>query len=135
MTTTTTETEIKATIDRLMTAGTTADLRALDAIYHDDMRIEMIDTEGGLVQTDKPTFIAMMQQMAEASSGADNSWARYNGVEGDAAEGHVLITRKVTLGGESKILKLSIDLVHEDDRWQVIREVVFARPNPHVAMS
>lgn len=93
--TTTIETEVKATVDRLIMAGTPADLRALDAIYQDDTRIEMIDKEGGLAQADKPTFIAMMQQLVEASSGTNNSWARYKVVEGDAAEGHVLITRKV----------------------------------------
>ncbi|MGZ2259020.1 hypothetical protein [Roseobacter sp. A03A-229] len=95
----------------------------------------MIDTEGGLAQTDKPTLITMMQQMVEAGAGADNAWARYNVVESNAAEGHVLITRKVTLDGDNEILELSIDLVHEDDRWQVIREVIAERPNPNVAMA
>ncbi|WP_136660205.1 hypothetical protein [Nitratireductor sp. XY-223] len=122
--------EIRATIDALIIAGTTSDLGGLDRIYHDNMNIVMIDTDGNLTRADKPTFIAMLKEMVDQSDGAANDWAEYNVVEASGDAGHVLITRKVNLGGDDRILVLSIDLVFENDRWQVTREVIFARPNP-----
>lgn len=125
--------EIRATIEALIQAGTTHDLSGLDAIYHDDMKVRMLDIDGTLNQADKPSFIAMLKEMVTASKGAANTWARYNIVEAQGDQGHVLITRKVNLGGENRILELSIDLIRESNRWQVIREVIFARPDPDFA--
>lgn len=129
MTTDTKVLEIRATIEALIKAGTTSDLSELDAIYHDTMNIHMIDTDGNLMQSNKADFIAMLQDMVDRNNGAANTWAEYNAVEANGDRGHVLITRKVDLGGENRILVLSIDLVFEDDRWQVTREVIFSRPN------
>ena len=122
--------EIRERIEELIKAGTSGDLSSLDSIYHDDMKTHMIDTDGNLAQADKPAFIAMLKEMIDANKGVDNSWAEYNAIEAEGENGHVLVTRKVTLGGENRILVLSIDLVFEDRRWQVIREVIFSRPNP-----
>lgn len=122
--------EIRATIDALIQAGTTSDLKGLDGIYHRSMRIHMIDTDGNLTQANKPDFIAMLKEMVERGNGPANTWAEYNSIEADGDTGHVLITRKINLGGANRILVLSIDLVLEDARWQVTREVIFARPDP-----
>ncbi|WJY21778.1 hypothetical protein QTA57_00785 [Fontisubflavum oceani] len=90
----------------------------------------MIDTDGTLAEFDKPGFIDMLAETVRESAGVDNTWAKYNAIHADGAHGHVLITRKVQLGGEDKTLVLSIDLAQEDARWQVTREVIFVRPNP-----
>lgn len=121
---------IKVTIEALINAGTTNDIRGLDQIYHDDMRIHMIDTDYNLIQHDKPGFIAMLEGMIDAKGGAPNTWAQFNEIEAKGSDGHVLITRKVKMGNADRVLVLSIDLIFEDDRWQVIREVIFSRPNP-----
>ncbi|MEM9631344.1 MAG: hypothetical protein AAGA50_08465 [Pseudomonadota bacterium] len=121
--------EIRETIEDLIKAGTTADLSGLNDIYHDDMKVHLIDTDGNLAQADKPSFISMLKRMIESSEGIDNTWAEYNSIDADGDKGHVLITRKVTLGGERRILVLSIDLTFEDARWQVVREVIFSRPD------
>lgn len=121
---------VRETIEALINAGTTADLSALDLIYHDSMQTYMIDTDNTLLQNDKPAFIAMMKSMVEQSGGKPNKWAEFNLVTAGDNHGHVLITRKVAFGDDDRILVLSIDLVFEDDRWQVTREVIFNRPNP-----
>ncbi|MEP3785800.1 hypothetical protein [Ascidiaceihabitans sp.] len=54
-------------------AGTTNDINALHQIYHDDMRIHMIDTDDNMVQHDKPGFIAMLEGMIDANRGASNT--------------------------------------------------------------
>lgn len=123
-------TAIRNTIEALITAGTTNDISALHQIYHDDMRIHMIDTDYNMIQHDKPGFIAMLEGMIDANRGAPNTWAHYNAIEANGTDGHVLITRKVKMGDADRVLVLSIDLALEDDRWQVTREVIFSRPNP-----
>lgn len=123
-------TAIRETIEALIDAGTTGDVDALNLIYHDTMQTYMIDTENTLMHNDKPAFIAMMKDMAESSGGKPNKWAEYNLITADGDQGHVLITRKVAFGDDDRILVLSIDLLFEDDRWQVTREVIFNRSNP-----
>ena len=121
---------IRETIEGLINAGTTSDLSALDQIYHDTMTTYMIDTDSNLIQHDKPGFIAMLKGMVANNDGKPNKWAKYNSITADGDHGHVLITRKVAMGDDDRILVLSIDLLFEDDRWQVTREVIFNRPNP-----
>ena len=89
----------------------------------------MIDTDGNLARFDKPSFIEMLSDTVRQSGQPASTWAHYDAVDANGDHGHVLITRKVRLHGEDKVLVLSIDLVHEDARWQVTREVIFARPN------
>jgi hypothetical protein len=122
--------KIRATIEALITAGTTSDLTALDKIYHETMKIHMIDTDNNLMQHDKPSFIAMLQGMVDSNDGKPNTWSEYHSIEANGDHGHVFITRKVAMGETDRILVLSIDLLFEDNRWQVTREVLFNRPNP-----
>lgn len=124
------KTGVRATIDALMEAGITSDLTGLDQIYHRDMRIVMIDPQGEASRFDKPAFMEMLQNSVSGTNPEDHRWAQYNSIEANGDKGHVAITRKVPLGGDRMILNLSIDLLFEDGRWQVVREVIFARPNP-----
>ncbi len=124
------EAGVRATIDALMEAGVTANTADLDQIYHRDMQIVMIDPKGTASRFDKPAFMAMLNETVSGTDPDDHRWAQYNSVEAEGNHGHVAITRKVPLGGDNMILNLSIDLIFEDCRWQVTREVIFARPNP-----
>lgn len=121
--------QVRSTIKQLIEAGTSGDLGALDYIYHDRMKTYMIDTDGNLLQSDKSGFMSMLKEMIEHHNGSSNKWAKFEVVEADGDNGHVLITRKVNLGGLHRILILSIDLIRENNHWQVIREVIFSRPN------
>ncbi len=120
---------IRKTMDALIQAGTSFDLEALDHLYHDDMQILMIDQSGTLNKADKPGFTAMFKGLKETSSGPMNTWAQYNDITSDGDKGHVLITRKNDLAGAPSLMVLSIDLVFDDNRWQIVREVIFIRPD------
>ena len=124
------EDAVRATIEALIRAGTTSDLGALDRIYHRDMKVLMIDTEGNLSNFDKPAFVDMLAATVREAGRPASRWARYNAIQANGDHAHVLITRKAHLGGADKVLVLSIDLVHQEDRWQVTREVIFVRPIP-----
>lgn len=116
--------EVKAAIDGLIQSASNAEFDILEEIYHDDMQIYMFDPDRNLNQMDKRAFSQHVTTSTEAAE-APNIWAKYHLVEADEKEGHVLISRKVNLTGEERIVTLSIDLVREDDRWQITREVIF----------
>ncbi|WP_171207980.1 MULTISPECIES: nuclear transport factor 2 family protein [unclassified Ruegeria] len=118
---------IKAAVDELIAAGTSFDVQALDRIYHDDMRVVMIDMDGNVNEANKAAFKGLFEAKKAEGAAPLNTWAQYNSVTAEDEVGHVMITRKVNLMGQDQILILSIDLVFEDGRWQVTREVIFAR--------
>ena len=93
------------------------------------MEIVFIAADGEAKIMDKPAFMQMMEDAVQGTDPEDHRWAKFHSVTASGNQGHVAISRKVPLGGDNMILNLSIDLVHEDDRWQVSREVIFSRPN------
>ncbi len=124
---------VKQAILDLIQAGTTFDIAALDRIYHDDMQVVSIDIEGKLSIANKAAFKGLFEMKLEAGDPPLQTWSKFNHIEVKDQNAHVLISRKVNLTGEDQFLVLSIDLVYESDRWQVTREVIFARPNETIA--
>ncbi len=124
------EAGVRATIEQLIEAGTSSDLSELDNIYHADMNIIMLDHESGEINRfNKPSFISMLENMMTDQNPIDNQWAKFHTTDVEENRGHVLITRKVPIGGQCKELTLSIDLIHESNRWQVTREIIHVRPD------
>lgn len=120
--------EVRQAIDDLIQTATSYDVDVLDRIYHDDLHVIMIDTELKLNTANKDAFKGLFASKRDAGDPPMNTWAKYHSIDvsGDAA--HVLLSRKNDLSGVNMDLTLSINLVHEDDRWQVMREVIFLRP-------
>lgn len=124
------EAGVRATVEQLIDAGTSSDLSELDNIYHADMRIIMLDSESGEINRfDKSSFMSMLENMMKDHNPDDHKWAKFHTTDVDDDRGHVLITRKVPMGDQRKELTLSIDLIHEANRWQVTREVIQIRPD------
>lgn len=121
------EQTVKTAINDLIQAGTSFDVDALERIYHDDMAVIMIDTESNLNQFNKTDFKNLFASKKAEGAAPLNTLANFNSIAVDGDKSHVVVTRNVNLTGEDQILVLSIDLVFEDDRWQVTREVIFAR--------
>lgn len=119
---------VKQVIRDLIAAGTGFDIDQLERIYHDDLQVLMIDEDGHVNEANKDAFKNIFQSKLDAGDPPLNTWADFNRVDADAHNAHVLIMRKVKLMEDEQNLTLSVDLVHEDGRWQVTREVIFARP-------
>lgn len=115
--------QVKAAIDGLIQSVSSREFDILDRIYHDDMTIFMFGADGEVNRSDKAGFIKHVREKTDEAV-TPQTWARYHLVEADAQHGHVVISRKVNLSGEMKIVTLSIDLIHQDDRWQITREVI-----------
>lgn len=118
--------EVKAAIDELIQSASNSEFDILDRIYHDDMQIYMFDEELNLNISNKEVFAKHVKESTESAE-APNMWAKYHLVEADETNGHVLISRKVNLTGKEQIVTLSIDLIFEDGRWQIKREVIFVQ--------
>jgi len=128
-----TETALRAKVDELMQAGVSADMETLDRIYHDDIVVMDLSIDGRLVTLEKKGFMAMLKQTFEGKTPEDHLWARIHSLTVSGDRGHVLISRKIPVGGPKRMIDLSIDFVFEDGRWQVTREVNFSRPDAEAA--
>ncbi len=122
------EVAVKQAIDELIQTATNYDVDVLERIYHDKLQVVMVDTDDNVNTADKAAFKSLFQTKKDAGDPPMNTWAHYHRIDVDGDKAHVLLSRKNDLSGTNMILILSIDLVHEDDRWQVLREVIFLRP-------
>jgi ketosteroid isomerase-like protein len=128
-----TEAALRARIEELMKAGVSADMETLDGIYHDDIVVMDLSIDGRLVTLHKKDFMALLEQTFKDENPEDHMWARIHSVTVSGDRGHVLISRKIPVGGPNMKIDLSIDFVFQDGRWQVIREVNFSRPDAEAA--
>lgn len=128
-----TEAALRNRIDELMQAGVSANMKKLDEIYHRDLRIMMLAPDGQLMSVDKPGCLDLLQRSFEGKNPEDHMWAKLHDVSVSGDRGHVLISRKIPIDGPQMMIDLSIDLVFEDGRWQVIREVNIAHPDTEAA--
>lgn len=122
------EQEVRQAIDDLIQTATTYDVETLGRIYHDTLHVVMIDANHSVNIADKAAFKGLFASKRDAGDPPMNTWAKFHRIEVDGDAAHVLLSRKNDLSGTNMDLMLSIDLVHEDDRWQVAREVIFLRP-------
>lgn len=119
---------VKIAIEELIKTATSYDIDVLDRIYHDTLKVIMIDTDDQLNKADKLAFKGLFQSKKDAGDPPMNTWAKFHSIDVEGDDAHVLLSRKNDLSGTNMILLLSIDLVFEDGRWQVTREVIFLRP-------
>lgn len=123
------EIEVRQAMDDLIQMATTYDVDTLDRIYHDDLHVVMIDADHNVNIADKPAFKGLFASKRDAGDPPMNTWAKFHRIEIKGDTAHVLLSRKNDLNGTNMDLMLSIDLVLEDRRWQVTREVIFLTPD------
>ena len=120
--------QVRQAIDDLIQTATSYDVDTLERIYHDDLHVVMIDTDHNLNTANKDAFKALFASKRDAGDPPMNTWAKFHSIDVTGDTSHVVLSRKNDLSGTNMDLTLSIDLVHQDDRWQVLREVIFLRP-------
>lgn len=124
----TSELEVKRAIDELIQTATSYNIDVLERIYHRDLNVLMVDTQNNVNSANKEAFKALFKAKKDAGDPPMNTWAKYHDISVNGKEALVLLSRKNDLNGQNMILFLSIDLILEDKRWQVKREVIFLRP-------
>jgi len=122
------EKTLKQAIENLIKAGTSFDLEQLELIYHNNLKVFMVGRNGINPIFDKQAIKNLFQSKRENGDAHLNNWVEYNHIEANGDFGHVIVTRKINLTGIEQRLVLSLDLVWEENRWQVIREVTVNQP-------
>jgi len=128
-----TEETLHQKVQDLMKYGTSANMEELDKIYHDDIVVMDLGVDGRLLTLRKEGFMALIRDSFKDKVPEDHMWARIHSLTVNGDRGHVLISRKIPVGGPKMQIDLSIDFVFEDGRWQVTREVNFSRPEAEAA--
>ncbi|CAM1345059.1 nuclear transport factor 2 family protein [Tenacibaculum amylolyticum] len=112
------------TIENLIAAGTQFDIDTLESLYHGKLQVIFINTKNEKVISNKQQFIALFQQKKENNEAPLNTWSQFHHTEIKETTAHIILSRKVNLTGKEEHLVLSIDLVYEENRWQIIREII-----------
>jgi len=120
--------EVRRTMDNLIQTATSYDIDTLDSIYHDKLQVVMVDTEDNVNTADKQTFKGIFKSKRDAGDPPMSTCATFHRIDVEGDQAHVVLSRKNNLSGQDMVLVLSIDLIFEDGRWQVIREFIFLRP-------
>lgn len=117
---------VKATLDTLIHDVSGHSFEVLDRTYHRDMQTYLLLDGGVLMQNDKAGFMAHVREAMGQMKDHD-PWADYHLVEADETTAHILISRRNNVANRRQLVTLSLDFVFEDDRWQIIREVIMTR--------
>lgn len=125
----TNELEVKNAIDELIQTATSYNIDVLERIYHRDLHVIMVDTQNNVNTANKEAFKGLFKAKKDAGDPPMNTWSKYHDVTVNGKEALVLLSRKNDLNGQNMELFLSIDLVLEEGRWLVKREVIFLRPD------
>ncbi|WP_434054708.1 MAG: hypothetical protein RDA78_07510 [Roseibium sp.] len=120
--------EVRAVIQRLIENVADNNTGILEEIYHADMQVIMLDPQDGVSVSGKEEFKKMIRAALDANNGSIGTWARFHHVSVDGNKAHVLISRQNELTGPDMQITLGIDLVREQNRWRITREVIVTRP-------
>lgn len=115
---------IKA-INRLIEPDENFGMATLDAIYHDDMTVIMIDKNDEETIFKKDAFKKLIASRLEGEERTKNTWAKFIHTEVNQDKGHIVVKRRVNLTEEKSELIVILDFVWQDNRWQITREVIF----------
>ncbi|WP_444917955.1 hypothetical protein [Microbulbifer sp. JMSA003] len=120
--------EIEQFIDYLVQAGVYCREDELESVYHREMEVFILDPSDRVTVADKTAFINMFKAKRDAGELPLNGWKKIHHIVANENSALVIFSRKNNLAGQEQLLKLAIDLVYEDGRWQVTREVIFLEP-------
>lgn len=120
--------EVKQKIQELIENGSNYNVDTLNKIYHDEFKIIMIDETGDVSTMNKKETLDLFRSMRDKNTDPLSTEAEFNYVEATRATGQVLVTRRMQLRHRPEKLVFSIQLIHEEGKWQVIRETAFIQP-------
>ncbi|MCO1336779.1 hypothetical protein MO867_20845 [Microbulbifer sp. OS29] len=117
--------EIVEFIENLVQAGVHCRVDELESMYHRAMQVFILDSSDQVRVVDKVGFIAMFKAKFVPGGPPLNDWLKIHHVETKGDRALVLFSRKNDLSGQEVKLRLGVDLLWEDKRWQVTREIIF----------
>ena len=121
-----TEEGLKKALNRLIEPDENFGMDLLNAIYHDSLTVIMIDPNDHKTIFKKDAFKKLIASKLEGDEKNKNTWAKFIHIEVNQDKGHIVVKRRINLGDEKKEIIVILDFIWEEDRWQIIREVIFS---------
>ena len=118
---------LKKAINRLIEPDENFGMDALDAIYHDDMVVVMIDENDNKNVFQKDAFKKLIASKLEGEERTKNTWAKFIHIEVNKDKGHIVVKRRINLTDQKNELTVFLDFLWLEDRWQIIRENILSR--------
>ena len=112
----------------LIENGSNYNIDMLENLYHKDLKIIKIDEKGKVDEIDREQNMEFFRKKRDEGSKPLSTDAEFNFIDAYGNKGHVIVTRRMQLENRPEKLIFSIELVNEDNRWQVIRETAFVQP-------
>lgn len=120
--------EVRATVEKLIAAGSSYRVDELERLYHHRLRITKIDETGEVSSLDRDENLEFFRQQREEGAPPLSTEAEFNHVEAMGDRGQVIVTRRMQMGARPEKSIFSLYLLHEDGRWQIERETAFVQP-------
>lgn len=124
--------EVRDVIEGLIQEVSQNNVAHLDDVYHDDLQVIMLTPEDEVDVLNKEAMKGVVKQALEDNKGSVGTWVKFHDIRVADDTAHVLLSRKNELAGPDRQLTLGIDLKHEANRWQIVREVIVVRPATHL---
>lgn len=119
---------VRKTIDSYIENASHFQVDELERIYHNDLRIIEINENGNVESLSRADAISFFKSKQTEAAKPLSTDAEFNYVEVTGTEGHVVVTRKMKPKDKLSKSVVSISLIWEDDRWQIIRQTAFVQP-------
>lgn len=116
--------ELVDTIKDLIKNGTQYNVRALDNIYHDDLRISRRISHEKIQVIDKDQNMAFFKSQKEEGAKPLSPQATFRYAHASGSTGHVVVERKMKLREKEEHLLYNIVLRKVEDHWKVVSEFV-----------
>ena len=123
-----TEEGLKKVINRLIEPDEDFGIATLDAIYHDDMIVVMIDENDHKSIFRKEAFKKLIASKLEGDERTKNTWAKFIHIEVNKDNGHIVVKRRINLTNRINELTVILDFLWFNNRWQIIRETILSKP-------
>lgn len=123
-----TEEGLKKAITRLIAPSKDYGIKDLDALYHNNMVVVMVDEKEHTAIFYKEEFKKLIAATLNAKNKQSNTWVHFHHTEINENSAFMVMKRKVNLTGEKRNLHVCLDFVWEGDRWQIIKENIYSQP-------
>ncbi|MCW9705563.1 nuclear transport factor 2 family protein [Fodinibius salsisoli] len=118
--------ELVDAVKKLIQNATRYNIEALDAIYHDDLRIAKMESNQEIRVMDKGENIALFKSKKEAGDDPLSTESTFRYAHASGPVGHVAVERRMKLHDQEEHLLFNLVLRKVDEEWKIVSE--FAIP-------
>lgn len=121
--------EVKEAIEFLVYNASNYNIEKLTKIYHPDLRITTITETGQVIVLNYQENIDLFTKKRDSGDGPLSTYTEFNYIDANDTTAQVVVTRKADINRGSERLFFCIDLIKENGKWLIFKEVAFSQSN------